>query len=212
MQLAWSHDSKMFLVVGNGKNSSIVVYSVAMEESDLTLRELWVLPAKKCPPSNPTSSQEDPTTSAARPSMDKVSASEDSGRNYQYENAFCMAEFNPSGNIFAVEEIPYQTTMVHLVSPEGVIVRSVDLMAGISERDASKRRPVNTVFISAHHNGLYAIGLEGGRMVLMEAELLQINKTFKVVWNKQVMPYYGEKIRLFSPYITQSVSSNRQPS
>lgn len=182
MQLAWSHDSKMFLVIGNGKDSSIVVYSIITEESDLTLRELWVLPTKDCPPSTPKSSQQDPTTSAARDSKEEVSAGDHSGRNYPYENAFFMAEFNPSGNIFAVEEIPYQTTMIHLVSPEGGVMRSVDLMAGISEQDSCcKRRPVNTVFISAHHDGLYAIGLEGGRVVLMDAEMLQINKTFKVV-------------------------------
>lgn len=194
LQLAWSHDSKKFLIIGNGKNSSIVVYSIVMEESDFTLRELWVLPAKDCPPFNPNSGQRDPTTSAAVLSEERGSTSQDSGRKYPYKNAFFMAEFNPSGNIFAVEELPYQTTMIHLVSPEGRIVKSVDLMAAISEQDSCKRRPVNTVFISAHHCGLYAIGLEGGRMALMEAELLQITKTFKVVWY-----YYSQGREMGAP-------------
>lgn len=194
MQLAWSHDSKSFLVIGNGKNSSLVVYSIDTEKPDSSLRELWVLPVKNCP-STPNSRQQDPTTREARES--EVSVGGSSERDYPYKNAFYMAEFNPSGNIFAVEEIPYQTSMVHLVSPAGDIVRSLDLMAGISEQESCRRRPVNTLFLSAHHDGQYAVGLERGSVVLVDAELLQINRTFNVVRNSRTICLHG--------YVTSAV-------
>lgn len=167
----------MFLSVGNGKDSSLVVYSISTEESSITLRQLWVLCVKDCPSSvaDGDHSQQDPATSAASESEAQAS---DSDRHHPGEKAFYMAEFNPSGNIFAVEEVPYRTTLIHLVSPDGRVMRSVDLMARVGDQDS---RPVNTMFISAHHDGMYAIGLEGGRMVLMDAELLQLKKTFKVV-------------------------------
>ena len=102
----------------------------------------------------------------------------ESSRNYPYEEAFYMAEFNPSGNIFAVREVPYKTTLIQLVSPGGRILKTVDLMALVGD---GKERPVNTLFISAFHRGAYAIGLEGGRIAIMDAESLHLKKVFKVV-------------------------------
>lgn len=170
----------MFLVLGNGKESSIVMYTVGTgEASGFTLSRAWVLPAKGCP--TPSNAEDD--NSQLKPDFPTASVNEarsEPGKNYPYEKAFFMAEFNPSGNIFAVEEIPYTSTLVHLVSPSGVVVKTVDLLAMIGDLE-SWRRPVNTVFISAHHEGVYAVGLEGGRVVLVDAELLEPKKTFKVV-------------------------------
>ena len=180
IQLAWSCDSKLFLAIGNGRDSSLAVYSISKEESAVTLTRLWVLRAMDCPSSvaDGGHTQQDPATSAGRDSEGHTSASHNPAKHYPGEKAFYMAEFNPSGNIFAVEEVPYRTTLVHLVSPEGKVVRSMDLMAGVGNQES---RPVNSLFISAHHDGTYAISLEGGRVVLMDAELLQLKKTFKVV-------------------------------
>lgn len=105
---------------------------------------------------------------------------EESGRNYPYEEAFFMAEFTPSGEVFAVRELPYETTLVHLISPQGQVLRTVDLMERVGGEEGRKR-PVNTVFISAFHRGVFAVGLEGGRIVIMDAEQLQLKKVFKVV-------------------------------
>ena len=105
-------------------------------------------------------------------------SSRSSGRDYKYENGFFMAEINPSGKVFTVKELPYKTTLVQLVSSDGEVVKSEDLMAVIKDR---VKRPVNTLFISAFHDGVYAIGVEGGRLVLMDAESLCVRKVFRVV-------------------------------
>lgn len=168
----------MFLAIGNGRDSSLMVCSISKEDSTVTLTQLWVLRAADCPSSvaDGDHTQQDPATNAGKDCEGQAPASRE---HYPGEKAFYMAEFNPSGNIFAVEEVPYRTTLVHLVSPDGRVVRSMDLMARVGDQES---RPVNSLFISAHHDGTYAIGLQGGRVVLVDAELLQLKKTFNVVW------------------------------
>jgi hypothetical protein len=174
MQLAWSHNSRAFLAIGNGKDSALVVYSVSKEPS-LTVKQLWVLRAMDCP--IPVSDQLPPDP--ARERSPQTSAAKDpAGGHLPGEKALYMAEFNPSGNIFAVEEVFYRTTLIHLVSPKGKVLKSMDVMAKFGERDS---RPVNSLFISTYHEGIYALGLEGGTVVLVDAELLEFKKSFKVV-------------------------------
>lgn len=166
----------------------MVVYSVSTTKGSSTaLHQEWELPAKDCPGSLSIADLKLRTEGGNSPSetevLTAVRASEpvsDPTHDYPSEEAFFMAEFNPSGNIFAIEEVPYKSTLVHLISPAGVVVRTVDLLAMIGDWERGKRS-VNTVFISSHHNGVYAIGLEVGRIALVDAEQLQVSKSFKVV-------------------------------
>lgn len=178
-------------MIGNENNSAIVAYDICASESGgLKMKQAWTLHAADCPSYLLSSmhgmcgksKHRNPEALSTAEVMDKAAADKmDSGRNYLYVEAFFMAEFNPSGSIFAVKELPYETTVLHLVSPEGRVTKTVDLMAMVGDKEASKR-PVSTLFISAYHDGLYAIGVEGGgRIVLVDAELLQLRKSFKVV-------------------------------
>ena len=193
MQLAWSHDNTRFLVLGNGKQSSVMIYDVCkdIDSSEFKLQQSWNLRAEGSPsPPDVNTSRDcadknndviqEQETSVAGQIGAPTSSSIDSGRNYPYEEAFFMAEFNPTGKVFAVKEVPYVTTILYLISLDGCIEKMADLMALMGKRDCCKR-PVNTIFISAHHNGVYAIGVEGGYIALVDAELLQLNKVFKVV-------------------------------
>ncbi len=103
-----------------------------------------------------------------------------SGRNYPYEDAFVMAEFNPSGNVFAVKELPYKTTLIQMLSPDGTVTKTNDLMAALHDHERTKRT-VNTLFISLYRDGMYAVGIEGGSIALVDAETLDVVKAFKVV-------------------------------
>lgn len=130
-----------------------------------------------------------PDTKAGRTVVDSCIREEQIGvelrgnKNYPYVVAYIMAEFNPTGHLLAVMEIPYKTAIVQLVSVEGEIVRTLDLMMAMEEREC-ERRPVQTLFISTFHNGVYAIGVEGGKVALVDAEALGIKKTFNVVGSK----------------------------
>ena len=126
----------------------MVVYCVKGDENGITVMQLWTLHALDCP--IPT--QQDPP----KESETQVSPSKVPDGHLPGEKAFYMAEFNPSGDIFAVEEVFYRTTLVHLISPKGKVLKSVDLMAMLGNKES---RPVNSLFISPYHDGLYAIGL-----------------------------------------------------
>ena len=121
-----------------------------------------------------------------------------SGLEYQYGDAFYMAEINPSGNVFAVEERPEQSTLARLYSPSGELLNTSELcvptadnpttnaagmkessVAGVSGGD--KRSAIQTLLISTYKDGCYALVVQGGYVLLVDAELLTITKSFKVV-------------------------------
>ena len=168
-------------MLGNGHNSCIVVYNAYKDGSGFKLKQEWSLSARDSPsPPGISASEVKDKSVEQESSIQSESAAIDSGRNYPYEEAFYMAEFNPTGRMFAVKEVPYTTTLLYRISTDGAIEKMVDLMALIGMKNCSKR-PVNTIFISAYCNGLYAIGVEGGYIALIDAELLQVDKVFKVV-------------------------------
>ncbi len=171
-----------------------MIYDVASEEgSSFELKQQWHLHAQGTPfPLDANSSGDcvgkthcghvagDHNPPVPGQSEVMASASMESGLNYPYEEAFYMAEFNQSGRVFAVKEIPYQTTLLYLISADGCVEKVEDLMVLMGRKDCS-RKPVNTIFISAYHDGVYAIGVEGGYIAVLDAELLQLSKVFKVV-------------------------------
>jgi len=170
--MAWSEDSQRLLVIGNGQHSSLVIYRVSRENGGNHKLELaWTLEAV---------TNTDPSTSKNIAEAD-IEAGDHSGKNYSYPIAYCMAEFNPSGTVFAIKELPYDTALVQLVSPEGSVLRSVDLMRSLNPPEEYSRRPVQTLFMSCYHGGVYAVGIQGGRVAILDAEDLTIKTSFAAV-------------------------------
>ena len=170
--MAWSKDSQRLVVVGNGLLSALVVYNISYDQdTNHRLMLAWVLPA-----SNNSETSAGPSKKMEKEETDM----ELSGHNYPYVTSYCMAEFNPDGNLFAVKELPYETAVVQLVSPDGTELRSVDLMLAMKEKDYA-RRPVQTLFTSAFHDGIYAVGVQGGKVVLVDAEKLDVMVTLNAV-------------------------------
>lgn len=213
MQLAWSHDNRRFLIVGNGYNSSVVVYDIVCTDQDKStprLREAWRVTAGQ-PFDSPdqhaghhVSGVKDKScggvqnTQEASPSTTATTGSKDSGLEYQYGEAFYMAEINPSGNVFAVEERPQRSTLTCLYSPSGELIRTgqlsvpnKDLTATKSAASASGSQEeggesgqvaaVQTLLISTYKDGSYALVVQGGYVLFVDAEQLTITSSFKAV-------------------------------
>ncbi len=89
--------------------------------------------------------------------------------------AFVMGEMMPSGYLLTVRERVSYPTYMQLWSMEGVLLKTTPVpcmkSGGVS---------VETMFISVHSNGCYAIGVQGGR-VLMVKDDLTISATLNVV-------------------------------
>ena len=135
------------------------------------------------------------------------SDSRDCGLDYHYGDAFYMAEINPSGIVFAVEERPHRTTLAHLYSPSGSPIKTRELIvpghsvnpatagsdqsaagsdqsaAGSDQSAAGStdRVAVQTLLISTYKDGIYALVVQGGYVVIVDAEKLTITNSFKVV-------------------------------
>lgn len=218
LQLAWSQDSRRFLIVGNGHNSSVVVYDITCgdpdEKNPPKLREAWRVRA-----GHPFSSRAYPLSchhsiSQARDktstkdcdpqdvmSMSTVNPScQDSGLEYKYGDAFYMAEINPSGNVFAVEERPQKSTLTRLYSPGGELLKTSELSipttndTAVSNKESATTgrggiSAVQTLLISMYKDGSYALVVQGGYVIFVDAEQLTIRNSFKAVGNCN--PYHG---------------------
>ena len=161
----------------------MMVYDICNEDSKMKLKVAWVLYAKDCISiqrselnTDKDSNVEDPDEKLAR----EIQNFEFSGKQYPYEDFLYLAEINPTGNMFVVLELPYKTALVHVVSSQGEIIKTEDLMMKIQDENRI-RRQVNVIIISSYHDGMYAVGVEGGRIVLMDAESLEVISMFKVV-------------------------------
>ena len=93
------------------------------------------------------------------------------GRDYHYSDAFTMAEANPSLNVFAIKEKNDGRVSVHLFSQDGKLLNSV----GIG---------VKSVLLLSTYNdmlGVYGVVVEGGEVLIFDAESLDMKNRFKVV-------------------------------
>lgn len=168
-QLAWSSDSRCFLVVGNGFSSSVVMYSVSQSSGKYALKLLWQV---KTESDSAVEENEGQTKGASSgESSEGGPASQKSGKDYHYGNAFTMAEINPSGSVFAVEERKNGKVFVHLFSNGGKHLKCVDF-------DYE-----SVVLLSTYHSGLgvYGMVIQGGHVIVLCAESLEMKSTFKVV-------------------------------
>ena len=91
------------------------MYSVSMETGKPQLSQLWQVVATD----NESQGSEAKVQSSLTESETPPPKSSHSGLDYQYRNAFYMAEINPSGNVLAVQERQSAPTLAQLYSPEG---------------------------------------------------------------------------------------------
>ena len=100
---------------------------------------------------------------------------ERTGADYHQGDIFYMGEINPSGNCLLVEEREKACTMVHLYSSSGNLLKSIT----VSSLDG--RKEVHTHMISSFNNGCYVIMAQGGFVLVIKGEELEIISIFNMV-------------------------------
>ena len=94
-----------------------------------------------------------------------------SSRDFNYVDAFTMAEVNPSLNIFAVKESQNGQVSTHLFSAKGELVKSVNT----GEKSVALLSRYNSKV------GGYGMVVQGGCVLILSAETLKVKNKFKVV-------------------------------
>ena len=147
--------------------------------SQPTLRQVWQVKASIRPAEDKVQSarlKEGPAQVASLDAKaEHPSAMPQSALEYNYGNTFQMAEITPDGNTLAVEERQGLTTLLKLFSPEGALLRSRELLVEGLKPD------LPTLVISGHSGGVYAIGVQGGFVVLVNTESLETERVIKTV-------------------------------
>lgn len=163
-QLAWSPDSTRFVVVGNGFNSSVVMYSVQLEGSKPVLKQLWQVKAT-----------EEVKDQGSEVRVQRSEDSEEATTRRKSEDVFYMAEIAPSGNTIAVKETGEGSTVVQLFSVEGKLLRSTELRLNGGDKK------LNAVLMSTYNNGCYAVCVQGGHVFIIAADTLNVINIIETV-------------------------------
>jgi hypothetical protein len=156
--LAWRLDSKGFVTVGNGFQSSIAMYSLLTKHTSVKFQLLWQIMAKNV------------NTKGSASEFDSAKVT-NTGRDYLYSDAFTMAEINPNSNVFAVKEKENGSVSVHLFSNEGESLKEVD----INEKSVPLLSAFNTKVDA------YAMVVQGGIVLIIGGEDLKIRTKFHAV-------------------------------
>lgn len=193
--LSWSPSSDCILIIGNGRNSSALLYKledVKMQEDGeklckerLTL--LWRTRAGLSETRESTIESHDQRNK----SHDQGNKSPDqlTGRDYSYKDAFYMGEVNPSRTVFIVEEREESCTLLHLLDEgTGLPIKTTPLSSLSGTREA------HTLMMSSLHDGLYALMVEGGYVVMVTGEELDIINIYNIgfssrtcAWDKDLL-------------------------
>ena len=110
-------------------------------------------------------------------SPDQTDKSHDhTGRDYMYNDAFYMGEINPSNNIFVIEERQDACTLMHLLDTvSGSPLKTTPLHSLTGSRE------VHTLMMSSLHHRRYVVMVEGGYVVVVTGEELEVVNIFNVV-------------------------------
>ena len=163
LQLAWSHDSKRFIVIGIGPNSSIVMYDIITSTNEggpptAKLQLAWQVKAGQTDPPQKTTSNSPEAT-----------------KDDQYVNAFYMGEITSTGYVLAVKEQTDRATTMQLFDGEGRLLK----MSSLPPVKSGGVR-VETLYMSESYNGCYALGVQGGRVLIVRDDLT-VTATINVV-------------------------------
>ena len=175
-QLAWSHDSKRFLIVGNGVNSSVVMYSVQLGSDKPVLEQLWQVKAIEEVQAQEVVKGQSSEVKVQRSDESAVGdAPGNTAKHYKYKDAFYMAEINPSGKTVAVKEREAGSTVVQLFSVEGKLLKSTELRL-----DGTDKK-LDAVLMSTYSKGQYAVAVQGGNVFIIAAETLDVISVIRTV-------------------------------
>lgn len=164
------------------------MYSVSTTGSGKPMMELlWQMGISDCDDSMSSDMQ----TAGSDGNVEKSLASQidnRSGKGYHYADVFTMAEVNPSWNVFAVKEKMDGDVSIHLFSAKGELLQS----AGIGEKSVVLLSMYNSVL------GVYSMVVQGGHVIILDAESLEVKHKFKAVSKLNVCILFTGRVWAYS--------------
>lgn len=94
---------------------------------------------------------------------------------YKYGNVFSACEPTGSGKCIVLEEKDDVNDVIHLISDTGTILHSQEMIA----RSGQKKSEV--LVLSSVRDGVCAISLQGGTIVMLNSETLETLSLFETV-------------------------------
>lgn len=187
----WSSFGDQFLLCG-GEDSVVIVYDLAKcEENPWGIKEKWIVAApqipKNCPDGNCAS---EGSTRKNNPS---------SSTYVEQKDYYDMAIFTPQKRVIALLQRHHNTfSEAHLYSESGAFLKSQTL-------DPLGDAKSSLMCISSCHNGVFAVGFQGGLFLLLSERDLSVISLFQATGSAQVVLWHDDHL-LTASYLSGVLS------
>ena len=158
--MAWSSNSCTFFTTTNGFQSYLTCYQVVTCGSDVNINLLW----NTTPPSA--------VTKEGKPIQEQHLSP---AKAYKYGDVFSACESTNSGNCIVLEEKDDENDVIYLFSNTGIMLKSQEITA------KSKQKKSEILVLSSVRDGVCAVSLQGGTIVMLNSETLETISSFETV-------------------------------
>lgn len=139
-------------------------YQVVSCGSDANIKLLW----NATPPNT--------VTKAEKPMQEQQLSP---AKAYKYGNIFSACEPTDSGNCIVLEEKDDENDVIHLFANNGTTLKSQEMATKTGQKKSE------VLVLSSVKDGICAISLQGGTIVILNSETLETVSSFQVVSGSQ---------------------------
>ena len=158
--MAWSSNSSTFFTTTNGFQSYLTCYQVVTSASDVTIKLLW----------NAT-----PSSDVVKEEIPIQEQHLSPAKAYKYGNVFSACEPTNSDNCIVLEEKDDENDVIHLFSNTGTMLNSQEITA------KSRQKKSEILALSSVKDGVCAVSLQGGTILMLNSETLETISSFETV-------------------------------
>lgn len=171
----WSSEGNRFLLCG-GEDSVVIVYDLSKCDEKWEIQEKWIVAAPQTPKKLPDNDMDNLPKKEGNPS---------SSTYVEQKDYYDMAIFTPEKNVIALLQRHHNSfSEAHLYSEGGTFLKSQTL-------DPLGDSKSSLMCLSSCHNGIFAVGFQGGMFLLLNEHDLMVTSVFQATGSAQVAIWHG---------------------
>lgn len=176
----WSLEGNRFLLCG-GEDSVVIVYDLSKRDEKWEIQEKWIVAAPQTPKKLPVNAMDNLPKESV-----KKEGNPSSSTYVEQKDYYDMAIFTPEKNVIALLQRHHNNfSEAHLYSEGGTFFKSQTL-------DPLGDSKSSLMCLSSCHNGIFAVGFQGGLFLLLNEHDLMVTSVFQATGSAQVAIWHGD--------------------
>ena len=172
----WCSEGNQILLCG-GEDSVVIVCDLSKCDEKWEIQEKWIVAAPQTPKKLPDNDMDNLPKKEGNPS---------SSTYVEQKDYYDMAIFTPEKNVIALLQRHHNNfSEAHLYSEGGKFLKSQTL-------DPLGDTKSSLMCLSSCHNGIFAVGFQGGLFLLLNEHDLMVTSVFQATGSAQVAIWHGD--------------------